>query len=295
MRFTVCLVFLLGGTPAGFTSDVEPGGRRRRATCVCGAGHCGPAGFAPDAAPGGRRHGPVSLPVPTNSQCELVRPAGFAPDAAPGGRRHGPVSLPVPTNSQCELVRPAGFEPATLGLEGRCSIHLSYGRTPIDRSRSRPRPGLTAWCSRCVGTAGGPVRPSRDWSQAAVVEARSGSPRCHAWSGHARVRASPAWPAIGRRSTRAADVSWLSISGNPRAFSSTARRDLERRACGHACRGAPPCAALASGGTPLPREAMTHRRRTASPAQLRALLSLTGRSTRCGQWRGTCSANAIRL
>jgi hypothetical protein len=26
------------------------------------------------------------------------------------------------------LVRPAGLEPATPCLEGRCSIHLSYGR-----------------------------------------------------------------------------------------------------------------------------------------------------------------------
>ena len=37
------------------------------------------------------------------------------------------------------MARPAGLEPATYGLEGRCSIRLSYERLDVTPAQAQPR------------------------------------------------------------------------------------------------------------------------------------------------------------
>ena len=69
----------------------------------------------------------------------------------------------------CQMARPAGLEPATIRLEGGCSIQLSYGRLSICKSRFK-----AFGCSRNLATPAFAVLPS-DWlcstSGANVIEA----------------------------------------------------------------------------------------------------------------------------
>ena len=58
------------------------------------------------------------------------------------------------------MARPAGIEPATAGLEGRCSIRLSYGRLKKQKLRAPnvfPRPMLGSQANR-IGSARGLYR-----------------------------------------------------------------------------------------------------------------------------------------
>ena len=50
-----------------------------------------------------------------------------------------PTSNARPSTGPLHKIRPAGLEPATDGLENRCSIHLSYGRSQAGAARALHR------------------------------------------------------------------------------------------------------------------------------------------------------------
>ena len=57
---------------------------------------------------------------------KLARPVTFFAEASPANSVVGGIG-----ELFRKMARPAGFEPATPGLEGRCSIQLSYGRVNV--------------------------------------------------------------------------------------------------------------------------------------------------------------------
>jgi hypothetical protein len=71
--------------------------------------------------------------APADLCCRVVRAAnGYDFAACPLPLRHQGACVP-------KLADPVGLEPTTLGLEDRCSIHLSYGSGDLNSSSARAR------------------------------------------------------------------------------------------------------------------------------------------------------------
>jgi hypothetical protein len=79
--------------------------------------------------------GPDQFHRQMDRSCPVISPETTKKHLTSGDRTQQSVTL-ADKCSTCrnsckvlkKLVRPAGLEPATLGLEGRCSVRLSYGR-----------------------------------------------------------------------------------------------------------------------------------------------------------------------